>query len=470
MRSTKIFTVMEGYSKRDIKSFMKFLQSPYFNNSESMVVLAELIVDLIKTGSDMEKEEVWRVLGEERDFDDARFRKYCSDLLKLSERYLAQQEFDDNPLRSAAYLLNRVATSGIEPLYNSSLRTARRLTNNQQARGIDFLHDLYLIERYHQVILTAKSRTQKLNVEAISNNLDKFYIAQKLMLYQLSMSQKRIVDLEYDLLFLDEIFNHIEKHPYSDTPQIRILELVARIYQSNNTELFSELKQLLFDHVDLFPPAEANSICRSALNFLIGWSNEGKSEYLRELFELYKYVLKQEFFFQEEGFNPWIFKTIVLVALRLEEFDWCAYFIDNYADRLDSEHRENAIIFNRARLFWYQKNHKRVLSLLSQVEFEDFSYNLSSKAMLLATYYELDEVEALFSFLDSFTIFLRRNTANIPEKRRENYLNLIFYTRKLSKLGFRDPEKLNALKIEIENKENLGDKRWLLEKINEKLN
>ncbi len=469
MKTTKVYQVIAALEKGEIRDFLNFLRSPYFNKTKAMTDLAELVIELTRSKSDLTKSEVWIALGEQRKFDDTRFRKYCSDLLKHVERFLAQQEFDSNPLRGAAYLMKTVSGRRVENLYNSSLRIARRLTESQDSKGIDFLFDVYQIERYHQVILEADNRAQKLNVERIIENLDKFYIAQKLMSYMTAMSQKRIVNLEYDLLFIDEILRHIEDNPYPDTPQIRILYLIAKLYQTNDDQYFKELKELLLTHINLFPAPEANTIFRSTLNFLIGWLNEDRAEYLEELFHMYNYVLNQEFFFTQQGFNPWIFKTIVLVALRLKEYDWCNNFIKNYADKLDDEHRENAVIFNSARLHWYQKNHEEVISLLNQVEFEDFSYNLSSKAMLLATYYDLDEIEALFSFLDSFKAFLRRNTAKIPQKRRENYLNLINFTKRLSKLNRRDKKKLEVLREEIQNKANLGDRRWIVEKIDEKL-
>lgn len=469
MKATKIYQAISALSKAELKDFERFLNSPYFNRSESMLLLVEAIYELIGTQQDLSKDSVWLLIGEQREYDDTRFRKYCSDLMKLLERFLAQQEFDANGMRQASSLLKVVSSRGMENLYNSSLRIARRLSANQSSQGIDYLYDIYQIERYHQVILESGDRAQKLNVEKIVRNLDKFYIAQKLSSYMTAMSQKRIVDLDYDLLFIDEILRHVENNPYPDTPQIRILYLIAILYQTNDPSSYNELKKLLLNHISLFPPSEANTIFRSTLNFLIGWLNEGKEEYLEELFNMYNYVLEKDFFFHQHGFNEWIFKTIVLVALRLKEFTWCQNFIDQYAIRLDTEHRENAVIFNTARLHWYQKNHQEVISLLNQVEFDDFSYNLSSKAMLLATYYELDEVEALFSYLDSYKVFLKRNTAKIPAKRRENYLNLINYTKKLSKLTRRDKSKLLELKDEIENKANLGDKRWILEKIDEKL-
>ena len=469
MKSTKVFQVIKELSRIEIKELNKFLLSPYFNKNQSMILLTNILVELAENQIDLSKDSAWYAIGEVKDYDDVRFRKYCSDLLKLIERFLAQREFDANPMRKAAYLLKVVSGKRIEHLYNSSLRIARRLSSVQDSKGIDYLFDVYQIERYHQVILEADDRAQKFNVELIVENLDKFYIAQKLLSYMTAMSQKRIVDLEYDLLFIDEILLHIEHNPYPDTPQIRILYLIAILYQTNDSAHYRELKALLLNHVNLFPPAEANNIFRSTLNFLIGWLNEGQTEQLHELFEMYNYALKQEFFFLQQGFNPWIFKSIVIVALRLKEFDWCEDFIQNYSKHLDSDSRENAVRFNTARLRLYQKQYDRVVQLLSRVEFDDFSYNLGAKALLLATYYELDEIEALYSFLDSFKIFLRRNNAKLPKKRQENYLNLIKYTKHLSKLTRRDKKKLGDLKIEIQNKANLGDKRWILEKIDEKL-
>jgi hypothetical protein len=52
-----------------------------------------------------------------------------------------------------------------------------------------------------------------------------------------------------------------------------------------------------------------------------------------------------------------------------------------------------------------------------------FGYNLISKAVLLITYYELNERETLGSFTVSFRTFLNRQK-DVPAQRREGYLNL----------------------------------------------
>lgn len=469
MNQTKVYKVIECLSVDQRSKLQKFVASPYFNQSADQINLLDAINLCISGSVYMTKEEVWAHLGRIDDYNDTRFRKYCSDLLKLVTHFLAQQAFDERPLTSASYLLRYVAENRLEPLYNSALRTAQRLVENEKERGNNYLLELFRIEQFYQVIIEAENRTNRLNVEKIVDNLDKFYFAQKLTSYMTAMSQKRIINQDYNLLFIDQILTQLENQPSDEYPQLAILYLIAKIYKTNDRNYFPELKAKLVGHIHEFPAAEANEILRSTLNFLIGWLNAGDRNMLSELFDLYEYALGQPFFFLDRGFNPFIFKSIVTVSLRLEKFEWCEQFIEKYAPYLDEDDRENAVRFNLSRVRFYEKRFEDVIELLSKVEFDDITYNLSAKAILLATYYESDALEALWSFLDSFAAFLRRNTANIPELRRENYMKFIRYTRHLSRLNPYDKEKLKSLQSEVKDQEDLIDRRWLLEQIQLKI-
>jgi hypothetical protein len=102
------------------------------------------------------------------------------------------------------------------------------------------------------------------------------------------------------------------------------------------------------------------------------------------------------------------------------------------------------------------------------VEYADIGYNLISKAVLLITYYELNERETLASFTVSFRTFLNRQR-DIPVQRREGYLNLVRFTRKLMKLERKDLKSADKLRDEIiQNRSNTVNHDWLLEKLNEK--
>jgi hypothetical protein len=118
-----------------------------------------------------------------------------------------------------------------------------------------------------------------------------------------------------------------------------------------------------------------------------------------------------------------------------------------------------------ARLHHYREEYQKVIPLLNEVEFTDFSYSLGAKALLLATYYELGEIEVLHSFLDSFQVYLNRHKKSLPESRRQNYLNLVKYVRKLSNIVPGDAETIEKLETEIEQQARIADRSWLIEKI-----
>jgi hypothetical protein len=105
------------------------------------------------------------------------------------------------------------------------------------------------------------------------------------------------------------------------------------------------------------------------------------------------------------------------------------------------------------------------LATLRNIEYEDIGYNLISKAMLTITYNELAEFDTLDSLLESFRVFLNRHK-NIPQQTRKIYLNLIKYTRLMTRLAPTDKAGVTALIEEITlEKANIVNHEWLLEKL-----
>lgn len=83
--------------------------------------------------------------------------------------------------------------------------------------------------------------------------------------------------------------------------------------------------------------------------------------------------------------------------------------------------------------------------------------------MLLCMYYDLDEYDALEAHLEAFKTHLYRQK-NL-DYHRENYLNLVNFTKRLLHLDFHNKKKINELRDEIVTTNRLLEKEWLLEKI-----
>jgi hypothetical protein len=304
-------------------------------------------------------------------------------------------------------------------------------------------------------------------MEDIIKNLDYFYLAEKLRLYCAVLSRQFVVSHEYELLFIDEIINHIKSHNYDEVPAVAIYYQIYLTQIDNEDEShYYRLKALLDKHSLDFPQKEAYMMYSSAMNYCIRKSNSGQQNFVAEFFYLYQALLEKELIFTDGELSPWDFRNIVVAALRLGKYQWTEEFIEKYQHRLKESVRENAVTFNLAQLYFYQKKYDKVIELLREVEYEDPAYNLNSKAILLSTYYEIDEIEPLISLLESFRTYLNRHK-DIPEQRKKLYLNLIKYTRKMTRIIPGDKKAVHKLKEDVSQNQNIASLNWLKEKIAE---
>ncbi len=471
MRNTKLYSILEHFDKYEQNRLRKYLQSPYFNKNQTLIDLFELLITDLNSPKNklFEKENVWALLGLPQPYDDVRFRKYYSDLLKLAEGFLCQQIYDADSVRQAADLIQAVGRKKMEKLYNSTMKTARRLSLEQPHRHAQFHLKQYLIElNYYHMMEFETKRGERTNLEEIANNLDAFYLAEKLRIYASVLTQQHFVSQEYKVKLIDEIVDYLNNHPdYQNTPAVAVyFQVFLTVSEQDKFEHYYKLKELLDQFGLVFPKDEAVTIYYSAINYCIRQINHGNQDFLNELFFLYNQLVDKEIIFLNDELSPWDFRNIVVIALRLGRYDWVENFILNFNHKIPEIYRDNAVTFNLAQLYFYQKKYDKVIEQLRNVEYEDVSYNLNSKTMLLTTYYETDEYEPLYSLFDSFRTYINRQN-NIPKDRKENYKNLIKFTKKLTKIMPGDSNAIQKLKEEISATGNVASLNWLQEKIEE---
>ena len=468
MHNNKLITILKHFNKTDLNQFHRYIVSPYFNKSQQLIHFYDIILKGFNSPkpSLLEKENVWKKLFKEQKYNDVRFRKLNSDLLRLIEDFLSQQIYDENKLQKSANLIQSVGNRGVKKMYASAIRNYENISAKHPYEDSEFYFNQYLIQKnYFDITQHEFKNSIKHNLEEIDFYLTIFFLTEKLRCYCNVLSQKTS-NIKYQIVFSDEILALARKHK-KDIPSIAIYYQIYLTYvESKNEDHYFKLKNLLKDYGQKFHSVEARALYDSSLNYCIGRINQGHTHFLQELFELYQDYLKKEAIYVEGELHPFHFKNIVHVALRLKQYDWTENFIYSNKERLPESSRENAVTFNLARLYYYKKNYERVISLLQEVEYEDIVYSLSSKSLLIATYYESNEIEALYSLFESFRAFLNRRK-DLTETKKRNYLNTIKFTKRLVKILPGDRSAIEKLKADIEMTKDISDLKWIKEKIAE---
>lgn len=454
----------------------RYLESPYFNRNDKLLKIYYSLEAHIRTetGSKLSKSTIWDLIYPGEPYHDEKFRKHCSQLMELVESWLAQETYEDNPLHKAKYLLEAIHERQLEKLYSGAAGAAKTQISRQMLKPAAYYYYiyelesmLYKLERIEENRI-GKKNIDKINLESIVTNLDYFYVAEKLKYYCTLLSWSQLTSISDKSLFIEEIVKIAQSKELELVPPISIYLKIYLCYKEpENENHYFELKQLINTYIHIFPIEESKNIMDSAINYAIRKIHTSKLNFLNELFELYKTALSKQTIFLNGEISEWTFKNIVSNALMLKEFEWTESFINTYKEYLNPKIRENAITFNLANLHFSRKNFKTVLSLLQKVQYEELFYSLNSKAIMLSSYYELDEFNVLSSFIESFNIFLIRNKS-VSKDQKNRYLNLIKYTKKLINPNGLSRNQLNLLRIEIEKSQSIG-KSWLLEKVDELL-
>ena len=477
MISPKLISLLENFSRNERNTFYKFIQSPFHNENNDLVKLYEIIDREIQhigwgknNNSRLSKEIVWKKIKGTTPYVDEPMRRMSSDLSKKIYSFLAYQKFKENPLNELVYLLPKINHPKLDKHFSGILRQAKHLKEKSTLKNAEHHFSNYKIES--QKYLNAENLNSKLssfeNLEQADYHLDAFYIFNKLKNYCDLLAYKNVTASQPSILLFPNFLESIKKSPFIHEPCVKTyLLIVSMLLHPNDDSHFFKAKNVLKETHNCFTKKELNTIYIYLKNYCIDTKiNNGKSEYFHELFDIFKTLLDKEINLTNGLIGPQDYKNIITVGLHIKEFDWTENFIQYYTQRLPKENQDNDLNYNLAKVYFHKEEYEKVIEQLRSVEYKNLSYALGGKMMLLKTYYELEEVSPLSSLLDSYSIYLRRNKL-ISRELKQQYLNVLRFTRKLSSLAPYDQAGLQKLKTQINNCKALAAKKWLLEKVEE---
>lgn len=467
VKDNKLTNIVTSFTPAEYRDFISFTRNDIVTTPIPVKKLIELIelspFEAEKQLSD--KKKIFSHCFPREKYDDKKVRYLLTDITKCAEKFLAfnvlmkKEEVWKN--MAAEELSKRGCKKAYESIYASFKK------NNPQIQDSDYYYNKYAIEFTHLVNEVAKKeRDEESNIEQVIDNLDKFYISQKLKLSCEVMNVKNIMAKNYRAFLLDEIVEYINNNNYFQVPIINAYYLVLMTLTNKNSEqYFSKLRSHLAKREASFSKSELREIYQYLLNYCIKKINIGDSGYQKTLFELYKEQLKNQSILLDNCISQWDYKNIITVAFRLKDYAWAEKFIVEYKPFLKIKERDNAFTYNMSYLYFHKKKFSKTLALLQQVSFTDLYYQLDSKAIILKIYFEENELEAFMYHSAAFKAFLKRNSL-VSDYQKIIYNNLIKYSIRIMRAQGRK-KRLLEIKAEIERNRQTADLNWLLEKIEE---
>lgn len=464
MAENKVVQVLKLLSKKEIRLLDKYVRSPLFNQHADVICLFEYLRGVLHEGNGLlSNEAIFAHLFPGQVFEVQKLHHVNSYLLKLLQGFLAWLEWQEEEAEISLYLLRALRKRRLDEPFIRIFESHETSQNKQPLRDARYYNHQYR-SHFEMVKYQSGRRSDDLHLQQLSDAQDIAYIIEKLYNACTMLSHQAVVRKEYDTGLLSRVLAYVEQSPLLEVPGVALYYHAYQALSNPGEDThFYHLKKLLHQYRGQFAVGELRDLYILAVNFCIRKINQGDKRFLQEVFELYKSGLDAGVFLEEGQLSRWTYNNITVAGLKLKEFDWVENFIHDFAEKLPPNHREGSRNFNLAYYYFEKKDYQKAMPLLLQIDHDDVLHNLFAKSTLAKMYYELSEIKALESLLQSLKTYIRRK--KVLGYHKTNYLNFIRYTGKLTSVNFFDKEALRHLRDMIVKERYVAEKEWLIQQV-----
>ncbi len=469
MTASLLLRTLKQLPSKDLRALRDFVHCGCFNRRDDVARLCDYLVAHLGKPQPraFEADRLFEATCPGQPFDARHLRHVMSYLLDVVRQYLAWSEWHADQAGQQRYLVQALRNRGLDQLFEKEWQRADSASEENPARDAQYHFRRYQLQQENLEREARRGRTARFNLQPLPDELTAFYVAEMLRHACAALMHQAVAGQAYRIDLLNVILETAGQDTLLQAPAVAVYYHAYRMLQSPEAaEPFERLKALLAEHQRRFSPEEMRGLYLMAINGCIRRMNAGQRAYIREAFDLYQAALERDFLTENGVLSGFTYKNIIRVGVALGEHTWTEHFLERYRNQLHPNERDILYRYNLAYLRFQQRDYASAMPLLQQTDLEDPLNNLDSRRMLLRTYTELGEWEALESLLQSLSAYLKRRK-NLGYHRTINE-NLILFTKKLLELNRNDPAATAALRTEIEATPDVAERAWLLEQLQPK--
>lgn len=462
----KLLLILSQLDKHKLDGLVHFCKNPAYNINKNIAHFF-LILSNFYPAFEIDKKNIANIYTQifESPLNQNHFNNFQTHAYKVLLEFLAHLNLNSLENKSFFYLKELL------PISKELVEKELTILKNQKSNFEDYYLEQFRSLNFYFDFMLNKSAAERKKIDFDNEDalfmLTCFYYKNRLKYACEMINVQSILKTKFDESVFEKEANYCLTIKFENELSIKLYALSFLLMKNQATDVFETIKTLLFKKGEKIDKSELKSFYAILQNFCIRKFNAGNTQFLNELFIIYKQSLEIGLLTENKKMLSSTFKNIIFVGLKLKEFNWVEHFIENNVKYLPENERENAQNFSMARINFAKKAYDKVLEKLLYVEFTDVFYQLDAKSLLLKTYYETESIDSLQSLLESFKILLLRQK-NVTPQHIQLYKNLVSTTKKLISNSATNKKYVEKLKVKI-NQQAIADKTWVLEKVEELL-
>lgn len=480
MQDSKLIEIIKLFTQQEIKSFEKFIASPYFSPGRDVSGLFNVLKKYYPgfSSDKLSKENVFTSLFPKEKFNEKKLQNLTSDLIKMAEQFLVHESIDLNEIEFDETLAGTYKDKKSDKLWFKTLNSLDKKISGllfssdvcfeREEKHGKMLEDYYLAANKFDKCLLIRIKHSEYS---ILNFLVNFLRKQRDKVvfkngYNMDFTSP-LIDSVYESIDLEKMLKLLKEKKSEWLWLIEIYYYALRSIQNVEDEtLFKKFQELFYENIDKFSRKEQYFIFNDFIACIYAKSDKLGIRSTREEFEIFKKMLEHNVYSPDEKdfMSVLLYRNILGMAVSLKEYIWIEGFIKDFSSKLKPEYRTNMENLAKANLYFGRGKYENALENLSKIPYDVFIYKIDIKNLMLRIYYEMNLFDQAFSMIDAFKHFLSSTQEISDYFKDQQYKFVIIYNKLLKAKAENNFDDMGFITKEISQTESLASREWLLEK------
>lgn len=469
MISNNLVYNLQQLTTKQWRLFLEFVDSPYFNKHQKVVVLAKYLHTCAPSWleKDLNRRIVFKKCFPNQIYELQKIKNIFSKLQKQLREFIAINHFQKNKEWKQSALIQASFDLNMPQLWNEQNKKYK-----QEYIGSYHAYDLLEIEK-SLILKQGDRKSTQVIVDNQINWLEDFFWRERFRLAIEHISLANVLNLEVKNQNWD-LLNHLPATLLDNKTISRYrlaFQMLRLDYPQSKVAFLGLLDSIKENDFSGCSPKESHAFYVYAVNYCTARANSGVAGYYKYLFEIYELMDIHGRLIQNGTLSQGTFLNIVGTASNLGKFDWATTFIQKYKIYLPLDKQKNAIVYNLSLLCFYKKEYDEALRQLHKVTFTDPHYALTARVLEIRIFYAQEEWLVLDALFERLRIYLLRDK-QLPKQRKQESQHFLRLTKILTKLAQQNNyKKKQAIQIQqllekIDNSKWLMHRSWLKMKTN----
>jgi len=462
MKHNKFLQLISTLSKKEIKSFDKYLKGLYSDRIQ-VIELFNSIYQHLYT-DEIKPETLFEELTNNESYSTKQLSRILAALNCILEEFLRWQKINNKAINFGKnkLMLEVLKERNLDTRFFKTLETG---LEKIQASPQDMWTPLHLLQLHHLAfftIKTDKNTLKKNDLIAALQRLDQFFLAAKLKYSSELQNRINIYAAQEKDNWLLAYLMETQKEKLVANEFTAIYTLVIQLLSEKKDLHYKALKTKYLEVLETVHPRELLVIVTHLFNFIALRFRKGDYRYLEDYLELYTLSLDKGILQIDGYLDTNYFLNTVNVTCRLKKFEWSKDFIDNYLIHIAPKHQDIAKQLANSICLYEQGLYNEVLVCLRERTFSDPMFSLRTKVLILKSLIELQSgKQTILDNCVAFEQYLRREKKLSPNT-IQAYKNFIVLVKKIFLHKKKDKTTLNSF---FNANPLLVQQQWLKEKI-----